>query len=361
MIEDLERRISRQFERDHCVLVGSGTTALYVSFCASGLPQGAHVLYPDFTCETAFNAAIFADLNPVFCDVELERYNMSAAAAQKACAGNDFGAVVPTHIFGHRMDVTEIARLAAPEVAIIEDSAQSYGGTDNGRLMSSDARASVISLGEGKLLSCSGGGAILADDDRFIAECRSVLESLPSDSEEQANERRAVMTGFVMARRQANASTPLHLLKTELLRRHKNGYLSKVSEAQAETISIELDNVDHIVARRIEETLRLDDILANVAGLQLPVKRGGETPWRYCFLAPENDRDRLFESLAAAGVPLSKLFDPCHRAFDLPDSAFPNACSIADRVINIKYPLAVEDFERLYESLLSVLEHWRVN
>ena len=82
MIEDLESRIARQFEKDHCVLVGSGTTALYVSFCASGLAQGANVLYPDFTCETAFNAAIFANLNPLFCDIELERFNMSATAVQ---------------------------------------------------------------------------------------------------------------------------------------------------------------------------------------------------------------------------------------------------------------------------------------
>ena len=361
MIENLERRIARQFEKAHCALVGSGTTALYVSFRAAGLPKGASVLYPDFTCETAVNAAVFADLTPEFCDIDLDQFNMSAAAARKACDETQFAAVVPTHIFGHRMDVAEIAEIVGSGVTIIEDSAQSYGSILDGNLMSGEANASIISLGDGKLLSCAGGGAILSDDSKFIAECRRISESLLSDIEEQASERKAVMTGFVAARRQADANTPIHALKAELFRRHKNGYLSKLNDVQARSISAELDRAEQIVARRIKETLRLDQVFASIDTLQLPKKTGDETPWRYCFLAPEKDRDALFESLASDGIPVSKYFEPCHRAYGLADSAFPNTCSIASRIINIKYPPLVEGFERLYDSLVRVLDRWRAN
>ncbi len=361
VLTELEQRLAGSFERSECVLVGSGTTAIYLALCAMALEKDAKVLYPDFTCETAVNATVFAGLSPVFGDVELETFNLSLESAEQAADTQEVAAAVPTHIFGHHIDVDEVAKVVGEKALLIEDCAQSYGGRYRGKLTSSSSLASVVSFGDGKLLSCLGGGAIFSDDVAFLAECRKVRATLPSDEVIQGQERTALMTSLVKARRSDAPETPFRVARTELLRRHRYGYLSPLYPEQAQSIATELPSFSDRVARRVSESQRLDELLSSYNFVRLPEKTGNEVLWRYCFLVPEKNRDNFFESLASAGVPVSKYFEPCHRSFGQDDALYPNTCVIANQIINVRFPPTREEFAALLASLTSVLKNWRKN
>ena len=88
-----EQALAAHAHRRHAVLTGNGTTALWAVLSALELPQGAAVLYPDLTCETAVNAAILAGLRPVFADVQSATAH-PAAASDAAAGGSGCGGAI---------------------------------------------------------------------------------------------------------------------------------------------------------------------------------------------------------------------------------------------------------------------------
>jgi len=333
----IEDAIGAYFGRKHCILVGSGTTALYVCFRALELPTESKILFPDFTCETAINAALFAGLVPFFCDVDLSDYNMNSASVTEVINRNGISAIVPTHIFGHLIDVDEMMMKVKTTTPIIEDCAQGYGGTISGKRAGQFGLASVISFGEGKLLSCDGGGAILVDDDNFADRCQLILEEFNGDDERQSSERQKVMIEMVALRRQNPSIKNFTIARTAIFRKHKFGYLSLCTEKIRTAILGNFHELDNIIELRKSQSSQLDDLLSEFNHIEIPQKLGSNVLWRYSFTVNDGSRNRLFEALRASGCSVTKFFEPCHKKYGLCDQYFPNTARIWKSIINLKF------------------------
>ncbi len=61
---------------------------------------------------------------------------------------------------------------------------------------------------------------------------------------------------------------------------------------------------------------------------------GVAAPWRFTFLVT-NDAEAFFNALVERGIHATRYFSPVHRAYGLPDAAYPNSVYLFDRVINI--------------------------
>lgn len=352
MTDPLEGSIASWFRRKHCVLVGSGTTAICVTLEALDLPPRSNILYPDVTCETAVNAAVYAGLSPVFGDIELSSFNLDVDRAVRLAHRQDVGGIVATHIFGHMCDIPRLReRLASNGVFVLEDAAQAYGGELGGSKAGTMGDASIISFGSGKLLDCGGGGAILTDSDELCNRCRHIAQDLQKDAARTEQLRRDFMRAMFTLTKSVTEPTEFRRRRDRLKREHRSAYVCGITEAQVDALSRKFHTLEETAHRHRQRADALHRILSGAPDLVLPEQVGTSVPWRYSFLV-RHGRDDLLDALIDRKVRATRYFRPVHTEYGAPDAAYPNSISLYDRIINID--LGVD--ERAWRAARTALE-----
>ena len=295
-----------------------------------------YMLFPELTCETAVNAAIFAGYTPRFCDVNQNDYLMSAHSAEQVLATEPIGGIVATHIFGHLLDTHALQTITNDSVPIIEDAAQGYGGMLHQRKAGSMGLASVVSFGDGKLIDCGSGGALLTDDLELATRCRRVLQTLQATPELAAEQRTELMKQMMLARRQFrgnNAALVRH--QRTLLRTHKTGYLAACETEVAEKILRAMKTIDVAVDARIELMNELDAILQDNDRVSIPMRQGLPALWRYTVCIDSDIMVDTIKAMKQYGLVVSKLFKPCTVKFSEDGVSYPQARNISSNLVNI--------------------------
>lgn len=359
-LSELERELAHQFQRQHCIVLGSGTAALYCAFemlrrraQSTRVPA---VLFPNITCETAVNAAVFADLEPRFCDVRSQDMLMCAESARAALHDRNIVAVVPTHIFGHLLDISALARDVASALPWIEDAAQAYGGRLGDRPAGALADAAIISFGAGKIVDCGGGGALLCDDDEHANAFREIASTLPADDSKAAGHRKEVMQKMLVARKSTRGDrAQLIDQQKRVLREHRDGYLSRCTPARAEAILGSLPRLEQTARARAQLTRRLDDALGRASDVRLPERAGQPALWRYTFTVAARRRSGVVEAFGAAGLAVSRLFPPCTDKFQAEASSLPTSEQLATELVNLQFPPDPAMHDQFFDTVRQVL------
>ena len=175
----LENKISRLLNRKYCLVTGSGTTSMYLIFLSA--KKKGIVVFPSITCINAVNAAVFAGMTPLFCDVNLSDFTMNINSLIKILNKHQkkVEMVVPTHVFGHTCDINKIIETAKKKkIFVIEDAAQSLGSVINNQMTGSFGNTSIISFGKNKILDCGGGGAILTNNQKLYEKVKIAYKKI---------------------------------------------------------------------------------------------------------------------------------------------------------------------------------------
>ncbi len=334
MRAELERTIASFFQRKHCVLVGSGTTAIYAILKALNLADGTQVLYPDITCDTAVNATTYAGLTPVFADIDPQTFNLDTRRVTDHC--KQPSVIVATHMFGTILDINALRQtIGEHDGFILEDAAQAYGGWLGDSPVGSFGDAAIISFGPGKLLDCGGGGAILTDRAELFERCRAVCETLQADERKRATARDEYLKALYALTKERGDDADFARRRDLLKRQHRAAYLyGHLQQAALQRISERFSRIDSIAATRRQRFERLWEALADCPNVVLPRQIGTPAVWRFTCVV-KSDRDAMFDALTARGALASRYFKPLHREFGLPDSDFPHSAQFFDGVINI--------------------------
>jgi dTDP-4-amino-4,6-dideoxygalactose transaminase len=89
--------------------------------------------------------------------------------------GKVIRAIVPMHTFGHPVDIDGVLELATEfNLQIVEDAAESLGSFYGNKHTGNFGRFGVISFNGNKIITTSGGGALLSNDENLIAKTRHV-------------------------------------------------------------------------------------------------------------------------------------------------------------------------------------------
>ena len=180
-VRALEAELAAFAGAKHAVTCASGTDALVLPLRARGIGPGDAVICPSFTfCATA-EVAVLVGATPVFVDVDAETFNMNPktiAGAIKAAkvAGLTPKAIIPVDLFGLPADQAAIRAIADAEgLFVIDDAAQGFGGSINGKRLGTFAHATSTSFFPAKPLGCYGdGGAVMTDDGELAELMRSI-------------------------------------------------------------------------------------------------------------------------------------------------------------------------------------------
>jgi dTDP-4-amino-4,6-dideoxygalactose transaminase len=175
-----EQEVAERVGAAHAVGLSSGTGALHLALVSWGVGPGDVVPVSTLTFAATVNAIRYVGATPHFVDCDLETGNMNPTLLEKALAdlaagGQRVPVVIPVDMLGKCVDYAPIAAAAdAHGARLLADAAESFGATYEGRAAGSFGDASVLSFNGNKIMTTSGGGMLLTDDERLAAHVRKL-------------------------------------------------------------------------------------------------------------------------------------------------------------------------------------------
>jgi UDP-2-acetamido-2-deoxy-ribo-hexuluronate aminotransferase len=337
-VRELEAELAKFCGAKHCVGVSSGTDALMIALMAENIGPGDAVFLPAFTYTATAEVPLVLGATPVFVDVDprtfqIDPTHLAHRIEQTRAAGTlKPRAIIGVDLFGQPADwpaLTDITR--ANDLFLLDDLAQSFGASQHGRMIGSQADATATSFFPSKPLGAYGDGGALF-----------------TESEERAELYRSLRT-------HGEGKTRYEVLRTGM-----NGRLDSM---QAAVLLSKLTVFpDELQAReRIAKTY--DQRLGNAVITPRRVP-GSTSAWAiYAILLPdEAARDRTQAALKADGVPTAIYYPrPLHRqpayAAHHDGAALPVSEDLATRILALPiHPdLTDQDVERICEAVLATV------
>lgn len=321
-VKELERQLADYVGTRHCISCASGTDALTLALKAWGIQPGDAVFVPDFTFFSSAEAVSLEGATPVFVDVDRKTFNIDPADLEnKIEATIQKGeltpkAIIAVDMFGLPANYPVLRRIACRHnLPILEDGAQGFGGTINGKRNCSFGDISITSFFPSKPLGCYGdGGACFTDNDEWAA----------------------LMDSYRMHGKGASKYENVRI-----------GMNSRLDTIQASILQVKLkafaEESAAINKAAAEYTARLTGIVETPV-----VPAGFLSSWaQYTIkLNSKTERDGLQAYLKGQGIPSMVYYPtPMHRqkAYETTDSSEPD-CPVADKLCDTVLSLPIHPY-----------------
>jgi len=174
--ERCQQWLQQRIGAPRVLLTQSCTAAIEMAALLADLQPGDEVIMPSFTFVSTANAFVLRGARPVFVDVRPDTLNIDAQLIEAAITSRT-RAIVPVHYAGVGCDMEAIVDIARRhDLIVIEDAAQALGSSLNGRPLGSFGALAALSFHETKNVMSGEGGALLINDERFIARAEILWE-----------------------------------------------------------------------------------------------------------------------------------------------------------------------------------------
>jgi len=179
-VDAFEAEVAAVAGRAYAAATNSGTAALQLALRLAGVVAGSEVVIPTLTFVATANAAHYLGARPVFLDVDPETWTLDPELLAEelddaARHGRSTSAVVAVDLYGQCADydrLTEVCR--RHDVPLVLDSAEALGATYRDRPAGSAGLFAIFSFNGNKIITTSGGGMLVGDDEDAIAQARSL-------------------------------------------------------------------------------------------------------------------------------------------------------------------------------------------
>lgn len=174
-VTEFENEIVRYVGCKAAAAMTAGTHALHMAVKLAGVGRGDIVLCSDMTFAATVNPVTYENGTQVFIDSERETWNMNPDALEKALKKykGKVKAVISANLYGTPAKLDEIADLCDRyNVTLIEDAAESLSAKYKGRQTGTFGKFNAISFNGNKIITSSGGGMFLSDDEEAVKKVR---------------------------------------------------------------------------------------------------------------------------------------------------------------------------------------------
>jgi perosamine synthetase len=167
LTEEFEKKFAEYVGTKYAIATTSGTTALHLGLLALGITHGDEVILPAFSFIATANAPLFCDAIPVFCDVNLNTFNIDAEQIKKLITKKT-KAIMPVHLYGQAADMSPIEEIAEKYgLHVIGDACQAHGATYNEKQVGSFGDLECFSFYPTKNMTTGEGGMITTNNEEF--------------------------------------------------------------------------------------------------------------------------------------------------------------------------------------------------
>lgn len=177
-VDGFEREVAEFVGVRHAAALSSGTAALHLALRLVGVRPGDEVLCSTLTFSASANPIVYEGAQPVFIDAESKGWNLDPqllADELDACAarGKLPRAVIVVDLYGQCADYEAILQICGRyDVPVIQDAAEALGATYQGAMAGAQGKLAVFSFNGNKIITTSGGGMLVSNDDSLIERAR---------------------------------------------------------------------------------------------------------------------------------------------------------------------------------------------
>lgn len=174
-VVELEERLVEYTGAKYCITCANGTDAIQIALMALGVGPGDEVITPSFSYIATAEATALLGAKPVYVDIDPLTFNINHNLLEDKIT-NRTKAIIPVSLYGQPADFDEINALASKyNLPVIEDAAQSFGATYNGKKSCNLSTIGCTSFFPSKPLGCYGdGGAIFTSDVDLAKSIRQI-------------------------------------------------------------------------------------------------------------------------------------------------------------------------------------------
>jgi dTDP-4-amino-4,6-dideoxygalactose transaminase len=291
-VDAFERDLAQRVEVRDAAALNSGTAALHLALILLEVGPGDEVWTATLTFAATANAIRYVGATPVFIDSERESWNMDAALLREALRdastlGSLPKALIVVDLYGQCADYDAILDSCREYgVPIIEDAAEALGATYHGKPAGSLGAIGVLSFNGNKIMTTSGGGALVSEDAALVKRARYLA---------------------------SQARQPVAHYEHEEV-----GYNYRLSNLLAAVGRAQLGRLDAFVERRREINRAYRAALEGIDGITfLPETPGGRsTCWLTCVLLDKNrlevGPEQIREHLETHNIEARPVWKPMH-------------------------------------------------
>lgn len=252
--QEFEEGFARYIGVKKAISTNSGTSALQLAI--NCLEKKGEIIVPSFTFVASANSIITSGCKPVFADIKYDTCNINPDDIEKKITQNTI-AIMPVHFAGQSCDMKRIMEIAEKNnLAVIEDSAETIGGTFGDKKAGSFGLMNCFSFYPTKNITCGEGGMITTDNEEVASKLSTLkahgISSSTFEREKQEKPwlRAATLAGYNYRLCDVLAAIGLVQMKkidemNEARRRHAE-YLNKNLNFEEISLPVESENCKHV-------------------------------------------------------------------------------------------------------------------
>ena len=349
-VKQFEKEIAEKIGVKHAITVGNGTDALIIALKSLGIKEGDEVITTDYTFFATAEAIRFVGATPVFCDVELDTYNIDPSQIEEKITDKT-KAIICVHLFGNacKMDViNDIAK--RHNLYVVEDAAQAINSQYNGKNVGNLGDVACFSFFPTKNLGCFGDGGMITTNDDDLATIIRALKV--HGSGENGMKAYAILNDeeVEVVEQNSGDNTVYNPLKYY---NYLIGHNSRLDEIQAAILRIKLKHLDEYTENRRSISHGYIEALKDTS-LVMPTETEGGKHVFHLFILQSENREEIESKLKEKGIATGTYYKvPMHlqKAFNdlgYKKGDFPNAEYLSERTFAIPLFPEMNDEEREY-------------
>ena len=349
-VKQFEKEIANKIGVKHAITVGNGTDALIIALKSLGIKEGDEVITTDYTFFATAEAIRFVGATPVFCDVELDTYNIDPSQIEEKITDKT-KAIICVHLFGNACKMDQINDIAKRHnLYVIEDAAQAINSQYKGKNVGNLADLACFSFFPTKNLGCFGDGGMITTNDDDLATIIRALKV--HGSGENGMKAYAILNDeeVEVVEQNSGDNTVYNPLKYY---NYLIGHNSRLDEIQAAILRIKLKHLDEYTENRRSISHKYIDALKNTS-LVMPTETEGGKHVFHLFILQSENREEIESKLKEKGIATGTYYKvPMHlqKAFNdlgYKKGDFPNAEYLSERTFAIPLFPEMNDEEREY-------------
>lgn len=338
--------------RKNYLIVGRAATGIWLILRSLGI-KGKKVLYPANICYAAIYPAVYAENEPVFCDVDGVSGNLTLQLIRDRIeADKEIVVLVLPHMYGNPVQEIEAIKefCRNRNVILIEDCASAMGAFVHGKRVGTFGDYVIYSTGYAKTIELGYGGIITSDYD--LSDMERLYHELPLYSEISGYNQEFFSKLYRLIRNDKKQTLAPYLYQG-FYANVKDMYVYQIDKEKEDEIKNALPQLEALVAIRQKNRKLYDELLKETECMKRYRFAEGAVPWRYNLLVSEK-RKELIDYILERKLPVSDWYPDVTEIFGK-RGTFANTRRMEEQIIN--FPLSVEQ-EKIQKICNTVNAFW---